>query len=60
MECVGSRFAHISSQYPDGPVIAVQSENEFFVSTASDPGRSEHMQQIEDTLRANGVTKVPL
>ncbi|CAL1711293.1 unnamed protein product [Somion occarium] len=47
-------------QYPDGPVIAVQSENEFFQSSASNPGRSESMQEIEDTLRANGVTKVPL
>ncbi|KAK7695246.1 hypothetical protein QCA50_002436 [Cerrena zonata] len=47
-------------QYPDGPVIAVQSENEFFVSTPTDPGRSEHMQEIEDTLRANGVKKVPI
>ncbi|KAI0343743.1 putative beta-galactosidase [Trametopsis cervina] len=46
--------------YPDGPVIAVQSENEFFPSTPSDPGRSEHMVLIENTLRANGITKVPL
>ncbi|KAH8115249.1 hypothetical protein DFH11DRAFT_1726116 [Phellopilus nigrolimitatus] len=46
--------------YPDGPVIAVQSENEFMESTPSDPGRSEYMQLIENTLRANGITKVPL
>ncbi|KAI0821239.1 glycoside hydrolase family 35 protein [Irpex lacteus] len=47
-------------QYPDGPIIAVQSENEFFQSTASDPGRSEHMVLIENTLRDNGITKVPI
>ncbi|KIP05238.1 glycoside hydrolase family 35 protein [Phlebiopsis gigantea 11061_1 CR5-6] len=47
-------------QYPDGPVIAVQSENEFFQSTASNPGRSESMVQIEDNLRGNGIVKVPI
>ncbi|KAI0783038.1 glycoside hydrolase superfamily [Abortiporus biennis] len=47
-------------QYPDGPVIAVQSENEFFPSSGSDTGRSEYMQAIENTLRGNGITKVPL
>lgn len=47
-------------QYPDGPVIAVQSENEFFQSTASNPGRSESMVQIEDNLRGNGIVKIPM
>ncbi|EPQ55007.1 hypothetical protein GLOTRDRAFT_111095 [Gloeophyllum trabeum ATCC 11539] len=47
-------------QYPDGSVIAIQSENEFFESTPSDPGRSEYMQLIEDTYRANGLTKIPI
>jgi len=45
-------------QYPDGPVIAVQSENEYTTSSWF-PGLSEHMQDIIDTLRANGLTKVP-
>lgn len=56
------RSSHLltMSQYPDGPVIAVQSENEFFPSSPGDPGRSESMVEIENTLRANGVTKVPL
>ncbi|KZT23601.1 glycoside hydrolase family 35 protein [Neolentinus lepideus HHB14362 ss-1] len=47
-------------QYPDGPVIAIQSENEFWESTSSDPGRSEYMQLIENTYRANGLTKIPI
>ncbi|TFK51150.1 hypothetical protein OE88DRAFT_1630669 [Heliocybe sulcata] len=47
-------------QYPDGPVIAIQSENEFFESTPTNPGRSEYMQLIEDTYRANGLTKIPI
>ena len=45
-------------QYPDGPIIAVQVENEFFPDT--DPIRSGHMVQIENVLRSNGITKVPL
>jgi hypothetical protein len=47
-------------QYPDGPVIAVQSENEFFPSTPTDPGRSEHMILIEQELRKNGIDEVPI
>ncbi|KAK0444118.1 glycoside hydrolase family 35 protein [Armillaria borealis] len=47
-------------QYPDGPVIAIQSENEYFTSQSLGiPGLSEHMQEIEDTYRANGLTKIP-
>ncbi|KAF7313122.1 putative beta-galactosidase A [Mycena kentingensis (nom. inval.)] len=47
-------------QYPDGPVIAVQSENEFLTSaTAHIPGLDEHMQDIINVLRENGITKVP-
>ncbi|KAJ7058360.1 glycoside hydrolase family 35 protein [Mycena amicta] len=47
-------------QYPDGPVIAVQSENEFLTSaTAHIPGLNEHMQDIINVLRAGGITKVP-
>ncbi|TDL23060.1 glycoside hydrolase family 35 protein [Rickenella mellea] len=47
-------------QYPNGPVIAVQSENEFFQSFPDNPGRAEYMQLIEDTYRANGITKIPI
>ncbi|KDQ55125.1 glycoside hydrolase family 35 protein [Jaapia argillacea MUCL 33604] len=47
-------------QYPDGPVIAVQSENEFMMSTPTNPGRSEYMQLIENTYRSNGITKIPI
>lgn len=44
--------------YP--PLSAVQSENEFETSaTAHIPGLNEHMQEIINTLRTNGITKVP-
>ncbi|KAF9258036.1 glycoside hydrolase family 35 protein [Marasmius fiardii PR-910] len=47
-------------QYPDGPLIAVQSENEYFTSSSLRiPGLSEHMQDIIDTYRVNGLTKIP-
>ncbi|KAJ7772210.1 glycoside hydrolase family 35 protein [Mycena metata] len=47
-------------QYPDGPVIAVQSENEYATTKqAGIPGLNEHMQDIINVLRANGITKVP-
>ncbi|KAJ7469612.1 glycoside hydrolase family 35 protein [Mycena latifolia] len=47
-------------QYPDGPVIAVQSENEYATTAqAHIPGLDEHMQDIINTLRAGGITKVP-
>ncbi|KAJ7692256.1 putative beta-galactosidase [Mycena rosella] len=47
-------------QYPDGPVIAVQSENEFATTAqAGIPGLNEHMQDIINVLRAGGITKVP-
>ncbi|KAG8731854.1 hypothetical protein FRC10_001402, partial [Ceratobasidium sp. 414] len=50
-------------QYPDGPVVLVQCENEFTTSDPSDPttyGHTEYMKSIEETMRANGITKVPL
>ncbi|KAI0027626.1 glycoside hydrolase superfamily [Vararia minispora EC-137] len=47
-------------QYPDGPVVVVQAENEYGPSSPQNPGRSEYMQTIEDTLRSNGVDRVPL
>ncbi|KAF7360949.1 putative beta-galactosidase A [Mycena sanguinolenta] len=47
-------------QYPDGPVIAVQSENEYATTAqAGIPGLDEHMQDIINVLRAGGITKVP-
>ncbi|KAJ7209078.1 putative beta-galactosidase [Mycena haematopus] len=47
-------------QYPDGPVIAVQSENEYATTAqAGIPGLNEHMQDIINVLRAGGITKVP-
>ncbi|KAJ7128422.1 glycoside hydrolase family 35 protein [Mycena epipterygia] len=47
-------------QYPDGPVIAVQSENEFATTAqAGIPGLNEHMQDIINVLREGGITKVP-
>ncbi|KAF8996419.1 glycoside hydrolase family 35 protein [Cyathus striatus] len=50
--------SNASMQYPDGPVIAIQSENEFLTSsTAHITGLNEHMQDIIDTLRENGITK---
>ncbi|KAJ3575118.1 hypothetical protein NP233_g1314 [Leucocoprinus birnbaumii] len=48
-------------QYPNGPVIAVQSENEYATTAQQHiPGLDEHMQDIIDTLRKNGITKVPI
>ena len=39
---------------------AVQSENEYLTSaTAHIPGLNEHMQDIMNVLRDNGITKVP-
>ncbi|KAF8167047.1 glycoside hydrolase family 35 protein [Mycena galopus ATCC 62051] len=47
-------------QYPDGPVIAVQSENEYATTAqAGIPGLDPHMQDIINTLRDNGITKIP-
>ncbi|KAG9118469.1 hypothetical protein FRC07_007010 [Ceratobasidium sp. 392] len=50
-------------QYPDGPVILVQSENEFSMNDPLHPltsSHTDHMKWIEETMRANGITKVPL
>ncbi|KAF9445456.1 glycoside hydrolase family 35 protein [Macrolepiota fuliginosa MF-IS2] len=47
-------------QYPNGPVIAIQSENEYATTAQQHiPGLDEHMQDIIDTLRNNGITKIP-
>ncbi|KAF8601289.1 hypothetical protein BDV93DRAFT_495966 [Ceratobasidium sp. AG-I] len=50
-------------QYPDGPVIAMQAENEYSMdnpASSSTYGHTDHMKWIEETMRANGITKVPL
>ena len=57
-----SQSAHfiVYAQYPHGPVIAVQVENEFGPSDPEHPGHSEYFALIEDTLRSNGITRIPL
>ncbi|CUA69464.1 hypothetical protein RSOLAG22IIIB_08477 [Rhizoctonia solani] len=50
-------------QYPDGPVILMQSENEFSMHNPSDAttyGHTDHMRWIMDEMRANGITWVPI
>ncbi|KAJ7757393.1 glycoside hydrolase family 35 protein [Mycena maculata] len=57
-----SEFAQATApfQYPDGPVIAVQSENEYATTAqAGIPGLNEHMQDIINVLRENGIDRVP-
>ncbi|KAL4260568.1 glycosyl hydrolase 35 family protein [Pleurotus pulmonarius] len=47
-------------QYPDGPVIAIQSENEYATTAQQHiPGLDEHMQDIIDTMREGGLTRIP-
>ncbi|CAE6536961.1 unnamed protein product [Rhizoctonia solani] len=49
-------------QYPDGPIILVQSENEFGGDSVTNPwsyGHTDHMKWIQETMRANGLDKVP-
>jgi hypothetical protein len=50
-----SSLPEISHNSP--PVTAVQSENEF---AQNPPEHAAHMVLIEDTLRANGINKVPM
>ncbi|CAE6480060.1 unnamed protein product [Rhizoctonia solani] len=49
-------------QFPEGPVILVQSENEFDMdSTAKYKyGHNDYMKWIMDTMRENGLDKVPI
>ncbi|CAE6453872.1 unnamed protein product [Rhizoctonia solani] len=50
-------------QYPDGPVILVQSENEYSMDNPSDKttyGHTDHMKWIIEEMRASGITKVPI
>ncbi|KAG8737249.1 hypothetical protein FRC10_008399 [Ceratobasidium sp. 414] len=56
-----SKFA-APYQYPAGPVILVQSENEFGGDSVTNPwsyGHTDHMKWIQETMRGNGMTKVP-
>ncbi|KAG8783246.1 hypothetical protein FRC12_019925 [Ceratobasidium sp. 428] len=52
-------------QYPAGPVILMQAENEF-LSDATEPelpytyGHTDYMRKIIETMRKNGVTKIPI
>ncbi|KAJ8074302.1 hypothetical protein PM082_012613 [Marasmius tenuissimus] len=50
-------------QYPDGPLIAVQGENEYYSSenppSLNIPGLNQHMQEIHDVFREHGLTKIP-
>ncbi|KAJ8075272.1 hypothetical protein PM082_019608 [Marasmius tenuissimus] len=50
-------------QYPDGPLIAVQGENEYFSSenprSFNLSGLNQHMQDILDVYREHGLTKIP-
>ncbi|KAF7422991.1 hypothetical protein PC9H_011155 [Pleurotus ostreatus] len=47
-------------QYPDGPVIAIQSENEYATTAQQHiPGLDEHMQDIVNTMREGGLTRIP-
>ncbi|GAB1521013.1 hypothetical protein RhiTH_004103 [Rhizoctonia solani] len=50
-------------QYPAGPVILVQSENEFSMSDPTNKvtyGHTDHMKWIMEEMRSNGITKVPI
>ncbi|KAG9124447.1 hypothetical protein FRC07_011605 [Ceratobasidium sp. 392] len=52
-------------QYPAGPVILMQAENEF-LSDGVEPelpntyGHTDYMRRIIETMRKNGVTKIPI
>ncbi|CCO37053.1 hypothetical protein BN14_11204 [Rhizoctonia solani AG-1 IB] len=50
-------------QYPDGPVILVQSENEYSMDSPGDKttyGHTDHMKWVIEEMRANGITRVPI
>ncbi|KAG8771233.1 hypothetical protein FRC12_003781 [Ceratobasidium sp. 428] len=56
-----SKFT-VPYQYPAGPVILMQSENEFGGDSVTNPwsyGHTDHMKWIQQTMRSNGITKVP-
>ncbi|KAG8863701.1 hypothetical protein FRC20_010538 [Serendipita sp. 405] len=57
-------FAELSApfQYPNGPLIGIQSENEFSTSAFYNlpaAGLEYYMQDVIDTYRAGGLTKIP-
>ena len=60
-----AKFAEKSApyQYPDGPLIAVQGENEYFSSenprSSNRPGLNQHMQDILDVYHQHGLNKIP-
>jgi hypothetical protein len=47
-------------QYPAGPVIGVQAENEFYDDTAFNTTSSEQMALLEQALHAGGIDRVPI
>ncbi|CUA69706.1 hypothetical protein RSOLAG22IIIB_08633 [Rhizoctonia solani] len=49
-------------EYPDGPFILMQSENEFtdWAQDVTTYGYTDHMKWIIDEMRANGITRVPI
>ncbi|KAH7318895.1 glycoside hydrolase superfamily [Rhizoctonia solani] len=50
-------------QYPDGPVILMQAENEYSMDNPSDKttyGHTDHMKWIIEEMRANEITRVPI
>ncbi|KAL1724445.1 glycoside hydrolase family 35 protein [Schizophyllum commune] len=57
-----SEFASIAApyQYPDGPVVAIQSENEYYTDEGLGiPGLSAHMQDLQNVFRESGLHQVP-
>ncbi|KAF8751741.1 Glycoside hydrolase family 35 protein [Rhizoctonia solani] len=50
-------------QYPDGPVILVQSENEYSMDNPIDKttfGHTDHMKWVIEEMRSSGITRVPI
>lgn len=57
-----SEFARIAApyQYPNGPVVAIQSENEYFTDEdLGIAGLSAHMQDLQDVYRESGLNMIP-
>ncbi|CAE6427460.1 unnamed protein product [Rhizoctonia solani] len=50
-------------QYPNGPVILVQSGNEYSMDNPSDKttyGHTDHMKWVTEETRSSGITRVPI
>ncbi|KAG8852485.1 hypothetical protein FRB96_008673 [Tulasnella sp. 330] len=47
-------------QYPNGAVIAVQAENEFYTDSPATPTTTEYMGILEIAFRTHGITNIPL